>query len=80
MAAHVVAVNPRKGFVAVQTSSGITVFELIGAYEVNVGDTIRGDFEALGGETYYNVTEGEELDVFVQDIHCSSEDALQMMA
>jgi hypothetical protein len=72
-------VNPRKGFVAVQTSNGITVFELLGGYEVNVGDKIRGDFDALGGETYYNVTESEEMDVFVQGIHCSPDSARQMM-
>lgn len=78
--ARVIGVNPHKGFIAVQTDGGITVFELIGGYEVNIGDSIRGDFETHGGETYHNDTSGEEMDVFVQGIHCSPEVARRMMA
>lgn len=77
--AKVIAVNSRKGFVAVQTNGGITVFELLGGYEVNVGDVIHGDFTALGGETYRNLTNDEDMDVFVQGVHCSSENARRMM-
>ena len=78
--ARVVGVNPRKGLVAVQTDTGITVFELLGGYEVSVGDSIRGDFETHGGETYFNITTGDEMDVFVQGIHCSPDVARRMMA
>ena len=78
--AHVIALNLRKGFVAVQTEGGITIFELIGGYEVSLGDSIRGNFEAHGGETYFNATTGEEMDVYVQAIYCSPRVARQMMA
>lgn len=78
--ARVIGFNPRSGLVAVQTDSGITIFELIGDYEISIGDSIRGDFETHGGETYRNVTSGEEMDVFVQAIHCSPKVAHKMMA
>lgn len=80
MAARVVAVNPRKGFVAVQTDDGITIFELLGGYEVSVGDHIRGDFDTHGGETYFNLTSGEEMDVYVQAIHCTPQNAKRLMS
>jgi hypothetical protein len=80
MVARVVAVNPRKGFVAVETDDGITVFELLGGYEVGVGDNIRGDFDTHGGETYFNLTSGEEMDVYVQAIHCTPQNAKRLMS
>jgi hypothetical protein len=80
MIANVVAVNPRKGFVAVRAAGGITVFELLGDYEVVVGDAIRGDFEALAEETYYNLTSDEAIDVFVQGRCCVPRNAWRMMA
>lgn len=80
MIANVVAVNPRKGFVAVRTADSITVFELLGAHEVVVGDAIQGDFEALAEETYYNLTSDEAIDVFVQGRRCVPRNAWRMMA
>jgi hypothetical protein len=70
MRAEVIAVKPGS-FFAVQTSGGITVVENPSGCDVQVGDVIRGNFETLGGESMYNETQLEEMDVFVQDFHCS---------
>ena len=34
MKSEVIGINPRKGFVAVRTDGGITVFELLEGYDV----------------------------------------------
>lgn len=42
--------------------------ELLGAYDVNIGDDVKGDLDSLGGETLFNITEDEEMDVYIQDL------------
>ena len=79
MKAKIIAVNFKKGFVAVSTGGGITVFELLGGYDVEVGDVISGDLESLGGETFVNETQSEEMDVYVQGVHCTEANARQLM-
>jgi hypothetical protein len=56
------------GFVEIQTNSFIAVVELIGGYEVEVGDEISGQLDNLGGETIYNISQYEEVDVFIQNL------------
>lgn len=80
MKANVIAINNKKSVVAVETANGITVFELLGGYEVELGDVISGRLENLGGETFRNETRRESLDVYVQGIHCSPQNARQLMA
>ncbi len=50
----------RIGFAAVETEGGITVFELMGGYEIEKGDIISGDLESLGGEI---VTSRKKLNI-----------------
>jgi hypothetical protein len=76
----VVALNRRKGFVAVQADDGYLVFELLGGYEVGLGDVIQGDFRSHGGETFVNRTKGERMDVFVQAIDCTPASMRNLMA
>ena len=80
MKANVITINHKKGVVAVETANGITVFELLGGYEVELGDIISGRLESLGSETFRNETKQENLDVYVQGIHCSPQIAKQLMA
>jgi hypothetical protein len=73
MKGTVIAMNLPKGFVAVETTTDITIVELLGGYKVEIGDVITGNLNNLGGGSLYSETQQEEMDVFVQDIHCSSE-------
>lgn len=79
MKGNVIAVNIKKGFVAISTDDGITVFELLGGYDVEVGDVISGNLDALGGETFNNETQSEEMDVYVQGVHCTESNAKHLM-
>lgn len=79
MKAKVIAINHKKDVVAVATANGITVFELLGGYEVELGDVISGRLESLGSEIFRNETRQENLDVYVQGIHCSPQNARQLI-
>jgi hypothetical protein len=53
-----------------------SIFELLGGYDVEVGDVVSsGDFYSMGGETYRNVTKGEDMSVYVQNVVGSIEQA-----
>lgn len=73
-------INRQRGFVAVQTPEReFTVFELLGDYEIEPGDFVEGNLEALGGETLHNVTRSTLMEVYVQDIHATRERAEKML-
>ena len=44
----------------------IVIVELLGA-EVEIGDFLIGKFTNLGGETLFNQTQEESIDVYIQD-------------
>ncbi|MDY6857576.1 MAG: hypothetical protein SWO11_23310 [Thermodesulfobacteriota bacterium] len=45
------------------------IFELLDTSEPEVGDVIsHHDFYSMGGETYKNITQGCEIEVFVEDV------------
>lgn len=68
------------GFIAIITDdSEYTVAEILGGYDIDVGDEISGDLETLGGTTFLNLTKSEEMDVYVQDIHASKKRALDLL-
>ena len=80
MIGKVRAINNQKGFIAVETDSNeFSVIELLGGYEVEIGDVISGDLETLGGEEVINKTQDEEMDVFIQDCHCDVRRVRQLM-
>ncbi len=73
-------INASKGFIAVETSPGeYSVMELSNVEEVEIGDVISGDLEGLGHETVFNETQSEEIDVIIENCHCSLRDVRQMM-
>ncbi len=76
----VLAVNPRNGFVAVRAPHGVTVFELLDSNHVAKGDLIKGDFESLTGELFFNVTRKDTIAVIVQDVNCTADDARRLLA
>lgn len=66
-------VNINGDFCAVEISTGITVFEILGAHSTDIGDTISGNLENLGGESLFNETKDEHIDTSIGDIHCTDE-------
>lgn len=60
-------VNPRNGMFIIAIDSGDhVVFENLSSTEVNVGDRIRGDLGALGGEDLAHLGEREVFSAFGQ--------------
>lgn len=79
MKGTVVFVNPRNGFVIVQVDGGdYCVLELLGGYDVTVGDVLSGRLAVQGGESVRNETQGETVSVFIQGVHCSASTAQAM--
>lgn len=69
MRGQVRVINPARGMVALQTPEGFTIIELTGD-DVELGDVVAWeDATAMGGETYYNVTQGRPIEVYVQNHH-----------
>ncbi len=56
------------GFVEIKADTFVSVVELLGGYEVEIGDEIRGNLDSLGGEELYNISQDEQMDVFIQDL------------
>ena len=79
MEGTVVLMNKAKGFIAVQTEAAISVIEILGSDEVNLGETISGN-QNHGGETLRNETQRCDLSVFIQGVHCTPDNAKNLMA
>jgi hypothetical protein len=75
MKAIVVLMNLSRGMIAAQTEDGeYVIFELLSGSAIEIGDTIsHEDFYSLGSEDYNNVTKREVMNVYVQNI-CGSFD------
>ncbi|EPH1780095.1 hypothetical protein QBC16_004961 [Citrobacter freundii] len=56
-----------------------TVAELLGGYDVEKGHVISGDLHSLGSETFFNETEDEDIDVFVQGCGMSEQQSILMI-
>lgn len=66
MISKVVRILPN-GNLILRSETYTSIVELIGGYEVSVGDKIKGNISSLGGETLFNLTQNEEMDVCIQD-------------
>jgi len=79
MQGKVVLINLKREMAALITENNeYTSFEILGSV-INIGDIVTGDLESLGGETWFNETQRDEIEVFVEDIHGSKESALRMI-
>jgi len=77
----VVLANHRRGMYAVQIeSSDITVFEILGSPEPELGDVLTGSLDDSCADSFYNQTRGEKLDIIVQGLGCSRQSALTILA
>lgn len=81
MKGKIVLLNPKRGMVTALTENGeYTSFEILGGYDVEIGDVISGNLESLGGETFYNQTKKEKFEVFVEDIYNTKDIALEIIS
>lgn len=79
MRATVQMLNSKTGMVAAQTMEGdYTVFELLGD-EVEIGDVVEGNLHSLGGESFLNVSQRQRVEVFVQAIQATRQNATHLV-
>lgn len=70
----------RIGYIVIRDQIGeFTVAELLGGYDVEKGHVISGELHSLGGETFVNETEEEEIEVFVQGYGMSEHQSILMI-
>ena len=81
MRGKVASINKRRGMILVDDGdSEYTWMELLGEYDVDIGDIIEGALHSLGGETVRNVSKREQMSVYIQDIHMTKAYGLKMIA
>ena len=71
MKAVVRVVNPTRGMFAAEIDDAgeYVIFELLDSSEPEIGDVLSHlDFYSMGGETFKNVTQQCDIDVYVQNI------------
>lgn len=71
MKAIVKVVNSNRGVYAAEIDGQgeFVIFELLGSAEPEIGDVVsHPDFYSMGGETFRNLTQQCQIDVFVQNV------------
>lgn len=71
MEGTVILVNRQKSFIGIDVDGQISIIELLGDYSIEINDILSGEFRSLGADEIYNITQKEEMDVYIQDIHSS---------
>ena len=80
MKGKIVLINNRREMAALITERGeYTSFDTRGS-DVEIGNIISGDLESVGFEEWLNETNGEKIEVFVEDICGARETALRMIS
>ena len=70
MKAEIILMNPTRGMIVARSDEvGFVIFELLGDYSPEIGDVVsHSDFSSKGSEKYRNVTQREDMDVYVEGI------------
>ncbi|KAF0220181.1 MAG: hypothetical protein FD174_1420 [Geobacteraceae bacterium] len=71
MKATVTVINPRRGMYAaeIEGHGEYVIFELLDSSEPEIGDVLsHPDFYSMGGETFENLTQQCEIEVFVENV------------
>ncbi len=70
----------RIGFIVIRDDKGqFAIAELLGNYDVEMGDIVSGNLHTNGGETLLNQTQNEAMEVFVKGFGLSEQDAISML-
>ncbi len=56
-----------------------TAFEILGDYDVEIGDEISGHLDSNGSETFKNITKEEDIEVYVEAIQATEQNARQLI-
>lgn len=80
MKGNVRFLNLQNGLVAVETSEGFTVLELLECCAIDLGDEITGPLDSSGTETLYNISKEEHFEVSIENIHCTRVEACKLLA
>ena len=76
----VIALNSVRGMVVVETDEGsYSAIELIGGYDVELGDILSGNLETEGSKNIRNVSQAEEMDVYVHGVYPMKGPAIEMI-
>lgn len=74
MQGQVKQINHERGMVAVLTSDGYSIFELLGGDSIEIDDIVSWrNITPLGAALLTNHTQNEKYDVYFQNHHVSSE-------
>lgn len=80
MRSKVYMINHQKGWIALLTeNNSFSIVEVLEMNLPNIGDIISGEVESLGRELFYNESQNEEVDVFVQEIYSGQKEAMRLL-
>jgi hypothetical protein len=60
-------INAQRGMVSVKTDNGFSIFELLSHENINVGDKLEWNTDALGDCQVKNITQDETIEVYFQN-------------
>ncbi|KIS45242.1 MULTISPECIES: hypothetical protein [Kosakonia] len=70
----------RIGFLVIRDDKGeFALAELLGNYDVEMGDIVSGNLHTNGKETLFNQTQNEAMEVSVKGYGLSEQDAISML-
>ncbi|MBL5899961.1 hypothetical protein I7V27_13620 [Lelliottia amnigena] len=78
MVGKIVHIEHRIGWIAIRDDRGeITIAELLGGYNVEIGNVVSGDLHTCGGSSFFNRSTNEELSVMVQYVGLNDQQAIR---
>lgn len=68
MRGRIISINQRRGMFVVETEANdCSLVEMLGNYDIEVGNIVDGNLHSLGGEKLKNISIGEIMDVYMQN-------------
>lgn len=64
MTGRIININEMSGLLEVNIESGTVSIEMLGIYDVDIGDILSGEFELFGLNTLYNNTKNQYMSIF----------------
>ncbi|MGL4223856.1 MAG: hypothetical protein ACRCSE_01735 [Vibrio sp.] len=81
MLGRIVYLNNRRGIFAIELEAGsITICEHLDACDLQKGQLVQGSLNSFGGETIYNISLQEPVEVYIEMIGLSAQDLQRALA
>ena len=71
--------NLINAMVAAETETGFIVFEILERCAIDLSDRIDGPLDTPGIQSFFNASKDETFQVFVEHIHCSRIEAVELI-